>query len=94
MMNFFRCLTKLSESLTKDEIKMANQKIAEMYFLMANIMPWERGSNGITDIFMRSVYKSLGIEQPALKHGVSLDLEAFTMDMDEYVKKWDTFFEE
>ena len=85
---------KRGESLTKDEIKMANQKIAEMYFLMANIMPWERGSNGITDIFMRSVYKSLGIEQPALKHGVSLDLEAFTMDMDEYVKKWDTFFEE
>ena len=72
---------------------MANEKIAEIYFLMANSMPYERGSNGISDILMRSIYKSLGIEQPAIKQGVSLDLEAFCMDLDEYKKKWNSFFE-
>ncbi len=81
-------------SLTKQELEMANKNIAEMYFLLANIMPYARGSNGISDIFMRSVYKSLGIEQPALKHGISLDLEAFCVDMDTFAQKWDIFFEE
>ena len=37
--------------------------------------------------------KELGIEMPAIKHGVSLDLEAFCMDLDDYKKKWKTFFE-
>ena len=60
---------------------------------MANVMPYSRGSNGISDILMRSIYKSLGINQPALKHGVSLDLEAFCMDLNQYKKKWSSFFE-
>jgi len=79
--------------LTDSERKLVDEDIAEMYFLMANIMPWNRGSNGISDIFMRSMYKSLNIDQPALKKNLSLDLEAFCMDMDEYKEKWNTFFE-
>lgn len=81
-------------TLTAAEKAMADDKIAEMYFLLGNIMPWDRGSNGISDIFMRSMYKNLGIDMPALKPGVSLDLEAFCMDMDEYKAKWHTFFED
>ena len=84
---------KSGQQLSKQDVKLANEKIAEIYFLMANSMPYERGSNGISDILMRSLYKSLGIEQPALKHGVSLDLEAFCMDLNEYKKKWSSFFE-
>ena len=84
---------KSGQQLSKQDIKLANEKIAEIYFLMANSMPYERGSNGISDILMRSLYKSLGIEQPAIKHGVSLDMEAFCMDLDEYKKKWSSFFE-
>lgn len=79
--------------LTKEDIKIIDEKIAEIYYLIANIMPYERGSNGIADILMRSIYRALGIEMPALKHGVSLDLEAFDLDLDEYKKKWNTFFE-
>jgi len=80
-------------TLTDTEIASAHEKIAEMYYIMGNIMPWARGSNGISDIFMRSMYKSLGIDQPALKRGVSLDLEAFCMPMKEYKEKWNSFFE-
>ncbi len=84
---------KRGEALTSQEKSLAHDKIAEIYFLMANAMPYERGSNGIADIFMRSIYKELGIEMPALKHGVSLDLEAFCLDLNEYKKKWRSFFE-
>ena len=54
---------------------------------------YSRGSNGIADIFMRSMYKELGIDMPALKPGVSLDLEAFCLDLNDYKKKWRSFFE-
>lgn len=81
-------------TLTDAEIAMAHDKISEMYYIMGNVMPWARGSNGISDIFMRSMYKSLGIDQPALKKGVSLDLEAFCVPMDEYKANWNNFFEE
>ena len=84
---------KNGKDLTPDEIKMANDNIAESYFLMANIMPWARGSNGISDIYMRSMYKALGLNQPALKQGVSLDLEAFCMSLNDYKAQWDSFFE-
>lgn len=80
-------------SLTPSEINFVHEQIAESYYLLGNVMPWARGSNGISDLYMRSLYQSLNIEQPALKHGVSLDLEAFTMSMDEYKAKWNTFFE-
>lgn len=80
--------------LTPAELKLADEKISEMYFLMGNVMPWARGSNGISDIFMRSTYKALGVEQPALRKGVSLDLEAFCMDLNEYKAKWNSFFED
>ena len=84
---------KNGESLSRSDRKVIDEKIAEIYFLMANIMPYERGSNGISDILIRSIYKSLGIDQPALKQGVSLDLEAFCMDLNEYKRKWSSFFE-
>ena len=82
------------KQLTSEEIKFADQKIAESYYIMGNAMPWRRGSNGISDIYMRSCYQALGIEQPALRRGVSLDLESFCTDMDDYSKNWSNFFEE
>lgn len=80
--------------LSAAEKQLADEKISEMYFLMANIMPWAKGTNGISDIFMRSTYNALNINQPALKQGVSLDLESFYTELDEYKAKWNTFFEE
>jgi hypothetical protein len=78
--------------LTPSEMLMADNKISEMYYIMANVMPWARGSNGISDIFMRSIYQSLKIDKPALAHGVSLDLEAFCQSLDEYNRNWNSFF--
>ena len=81
------------ESLTETEVATAHSKISEIYFLLGNTAPYERGSNGIADIYMRSLYEALKIDMPALKRNVSLDLEAFCMDLPEYQSKWLTFFE-
>ena len=67
--------------------------ISEIYYLMANTCPFQRGSNGISDVLMRSQYSALGIDVPHVKSGVGLDLEAFCMDLKDYKMNWKTFFE-
>lgn len=81
-------------SLTPNELEFAHKQISEIYYLMANVMPWARGSNGISDVTMRSMYKALNIEMPAMKHGVSLDLEAFDQSLSSYQANWKSFFED
>ena len=80
------------EKLSEKQIQEVHGLVAELYFISANVMPFARGSNGISDIFMRCIYDNLGIDQPALKRGVSLDLEAFCMDINEYKQRWLSFF--
>lgn len=81
------------QPMSKSELKQAKAKIAEIHYLMTNIMPYRRGSAGIADTMTRSLCKSLGIDLPPLKKGVALDLEAFHLNLDEYIKQWDSFFE-
>ena len=81
-------------SLNPNELEFAHKQISEIYYLMANVMPWARGSNGISDVTMRSMYKALNIEMPAMKHGVSLDLEAFDQSLSSYQANWKSFFED
>ncbi len=82
------------EALTPQEITTAHNKISEAYFLLANTVPYLRGTNGICDVYMRSMYQALGIDMPALKRGVSLDLESFCYDLPDYQRNWLSFFEE
>lgn len=81
------------QPLSKAELKQAKAKIAEIHYLLANIMPYRRGSAGIADAMTRALCKSLGIDLPPLRKGVALDLEAFHLNLDEYIDKWDSFFD-
>jgi len=80
-------------NLTTEQRDKADNIISEIYYLMANTCPFKRGSNGISDVLMRSQYSALGINMPHIKKGVGLDLEAFCMNLDEYKLKWNSFFE-
>ena len=84
---------KNGQTLTGKDIKIVHDNIAELYYRIANFCPYERGTNGIADIFIRSIYDALNIDMPALKKGVSLDLESFCVDMKNYKRNWNTFFE-
>lgn len=75
------------------ELKDIDDNMAQMYYLIANTLPFNRGTAGVSNILMRSMYKALGIKIPATKHNVGLDLEAFYMPMDEYKQNWRNFFE-
>jgi len=70
-----------------------NSNIAEIRYILAHATPWLRGSDAISNAFMRVLYKSIGIKSYPLKKGISLDLEAFCTTKDDYKKKFLSFFE-
>lgn len=78
--------------LTVEQRVQADDIISEIYYLMANTCPFKRGSNGISDVLMRSQYSALGINMPHVKSGVGLDLEAFCFELGDYKKNWRAFF--
>ena len=67
--------------------------IAEIRWILAHSTPWLRGSDAISNVFMRAMYKAVGIKTYPLKKGISLDLEAYCTELDEYKKKFPAYFE-
>jgi len=70
-----------------------NSTIAEIRWVLAHSTPWKRGSDAISNIFMRALYKSIGIKTYPLKKSVSLDLEAYCTELSDYKKLFPTYFE-
>jgi hypothetical protein len=58
---------KSTGKLNAKQRKQADEIISEIYYLMANTCPFKRGSNGISDVLMRSQYAALGINKPHIK---------------------------
>ena len=79
---------QLGKNLSKTDIDTIQDTIAEIHYCLSHAMPWARGSNGIIDSYMRSLYKAVGLDVPALKENISLDLEAFCTDLDTFKQKW------
>lgn len=77
----------------KEDLEDINSIIAELRWIMAHSTPWERGSDAISNILVRSMYKAAGIKTYPLKKGISLDLEAFCTELDDYKKLFETYFE-
>lgn len=76
-----------------EHLKDINENIAEIRWILAHSTPWERGSDSIANVFIRAIYKALGIKTYPLAKGVSLDLEAYCTELDRYKKKFPTYFE-
>ena len=76
----------------EDSLEEINDLIAQMRWILAHATPWERGSDAISNTFIRSVYKSMGIKTYPLKKGVSLDLEAYCTNLEEYKKNFPYYF--
>ncbi len=80
------------KKVTKETLPKINTDIAEIRWILAHSMPWERGSDAISNIFMRSLYKSMGIKTYPIKKGISLDMEAFCTPLEEYKNNFHTYF--
>lgn len=76
----------------KENLEDINYMIAEIRWILAHATPWERGSDAISNTFIRAIYKAIGIKAYPLKKGVSLDLEAYCTNLDEYKKNFAAYF--
>jgi len=92
--NIYNCLyTKYIANEVKEEnLTDVNNMIAEIRWILAHATPWERGSDAISNTFIRSIYKAMGIKAYPLKRGISLDLEAYCTNLEEYKNKFSSYF--
>lgn len=83
----------VGKKLTQEDLKNINDSVAEIRWILAHSTPWLRGSDSISNIFMRSIYKALGIKTYPLAKNLSLDLEAYCTNLIDYKKKFASYFE-
>lgn len=90
--NYFR-RTYNYKDINNSQMKYLNDDIAEIRWVMAHSTPWERGSDAISNVLMRAMYKSLGIKTYPLKKGISLDMEAYCTGLNDYKRSFPKYFE-
>lgn len=83
----------IKNDITQKDLPELNSTIAEMRWVLAHSTPWVRGSDSISNIFMRAIYKSVGVKTYPIKKGVSLDLEAYCTNLNDYKKLFTTYFD-
>lgn len=83
----------LGKNLKKGDLKDINKEIASIHWLLSHAVPYERGSDCITNAFIKSLYGALGIKTSPPKGGISFDLEAFCTEYKQYIKNYSDFYE-
>ncbi len=86
------CKKYILNEAKEEDLSDINSLIAEIRWILAHSTPWERGSDAISNTFIRSIYKAAGIKAYPLKRGVSLDLEAYCTNLDEYKNNFANYF--
>ena len=75
-----------------EDLPKVNSSIAEIRWVLAHATPWKRGSDAISNTLIRSIYKAIGIKTSPLKRGVSLDLEAYCTNLNDYKENFANYF--
>ncbi|MEB0046712.1 MULTISPECIES: XopAH/AvrB family type III secretion system effector [unclassified Pseudomonas] len=71
----------------------ALKTLAEIHWWMAHAMPDKRGSAAKTELCVRSIAQARGMDLAPMKHGIVPDLEALTLPLKDFVKKYEGFLE-
>ncbi len=82
----------IHQEVKGEDMDKVNSVIAEIRWLLAHSTPWMRGTDTISNVFMRAMYKSIGVKSYPLKKGVSLDLEAYCTELKDYKKNFTEYF--
>lgn len=84
--------TKLIKTKNPSE-KQINDSIAKIHWLLAQNTPWLRGSDSIANGIAKSIYRAYNMKLTPVKKGVSIDFEAFSRDMEDFVQKYTSFYQ-
>ncbi len=83
----------IDKNFSSEDLNIINSNIAEIRWVLAHSTPWLRGSDSISNVFIRSIYKALGIKTYPLAKNISLDLEAYCTNLTDYKNKFVLYFE-
>lgn len=83
----------INGELTAENLDKINDTVAEIRWVLAHATPWLRGSDAISNVFMRAIYKAVGVKAYPPAEGISYDLEAYCTELEDYKKKFPTYFE-
>lgn len=83
----------IKQDIKEENLEEVNSNIAEIRWVLAHATPWLRGSDAISNVFIRAIYKAIGVKCYPLAKGVSLDLEAYCSELEDYKKNFTTYFE-
>lgn len=83
----------IHQDIRQEDLKEVNKTIAEIRWVLAHATPWSRGSDAISNVFIRAIYKAIGVKTYPLKKGVSLDLEAYCTQLSDYKGNFSSYFE-
>ncbi len=67
---------------------------AQIHWLMSQARPYVRGSAGIADILCKTIFEAKGIQVSEYKEGINPNIEAFFLHIDDFCKKYPSFFSE
>jgi len=83
----------IKKEVKEHDLNKVNNKMARMRWILAHSTPWARGSDLISNMLMRAMYKAMGIKLYPTAPNISLDLEAYCTPMEQYMKNFPSYFE-
>jgi len=82
------------KDLSEENIAAIYEKVGKIHWCIAQSMPFIRGSAAIADAFTKSLFEAVNIQTSPWKRSLSPDMEAFAIPLEEYSKKYRSFFED
>lgn len=83
----------LKKDIKKEDLPEIIDVVAEIRWVLAHATPWLRGSDAISNVFMRAMLKAVGVKAYPPADSISYDLEAYCRDLDDYKANFNSFFE-
>lgn len=83
----------LKKDVKKEDLPEIIDVVAEIRWVLAHATPWLRGSDAISNVFMRAMFKAVGVKAYPPAEGISYDLEAYCRNLDDYKANFNSFFE-
>lgn len=79
--------------LSEENLEKIYEHVGAIHWCIAQSMPFMRGSAAMADAFSKSLFEALNVQTTPWKKSLSPDLEAFATPLEEFSKKYQTFFE-
>lgn len=85
--------TLIQQQAVSDQRPAILEKVAEIHWWFANMMPYQRGSAAVGHLAAAHLMVKANIDFTRVKPGVCIDIDSFLTPLDEFKKLYASFFE-